>query len=255
MGDPTDRVPAAAKPAVIVDGVHIRYRVLATGKAPAGVEAKGGLLHRARSTRTVHAVKGVSFTVNESESIGVIGSNGSGKSSLMRAITGLTPVSEGVIYAAARPSMLGVGAALIRDLSGASNVILGGLAMGFSRREIEEKFDEIVDFAGIRDFIDMPMRTYSSGMSARLKFAIATARQHEILIVDEALATGDRVFKKRSEDRIREIRNAAGTVFLVSHSMDAIRDTCARTVWLEKGQLMADGPSDDVIKAYEDHRG
>lgn len=252
MADPTEPTARAPKPAVIVDGVHIRYRVLATGKTPAGTDAKGGLLHRARSTRVIHAVKGVSFTVNESESVGIIGSNGSGKSSLMRAITGLTPVSEGAIYAAARPSMLGVGAALIRDLSGSSNVILGGLAMGFSRHEIEEKFDEIVDFAGIREFIDMPMRTYSSGMAARLKFAIATAREHEILIVDEALATGDRAFKRRSEGRIREIRDAAGTVFLVSHSMDAIRDTCARTIWLEKGQLMADGTTDDVIKAYED---
>ena len=150
--------------------------------------------------------------------------------------------------------MLGVGAALIKQLSGQRNVILGGLALGFSKAEIEERYDEIVDFAGIRPFIDLPMRTYSSGMTARLKFAIATIRNHEILIVDEALAVGDRKFRKRSEQRIREIRDNAGTVFLVSHSMQSIRDTCNRVIWIEKGELIMDGDPDEVIAAYEETR-
>lgn len=169
----------------------------------------------------------------------------------MRAIVGLTPTSQGAIYAASRPSMLGVGAALIKDLSGDRNVILGGLALGLTREEIEAKYDEIVDFSGIRDFIDLPMRTYSSGMTARLKFAIATARDHEILIVDEALAVGDKGFRDRSEARIREIRDNAGTVFLVSHSMRSIRDTCNRVIWINKGVLMMDGTPDEVIPEYE----
>src|SRR5690606_2312946 len=135
----------------------------------------------------------------------------------------------------------GVGAALIKSLSGQRNVILGGLALGFSKAEIEARYDEIVDFAGIRPYIHLPMRTYSSGMSARLKFAIATIRNHEILIVDEALAVGDRNFRERSEARIREIRDNAGTVFLVSHSMRSIRDTCNRVIWIEKGELIMDG--------------
>ena len=147
--------------------------------------------------------------------------------------------------------MLGVGAALLRDLSGERNVMLGGLALGMSFNEITEQSDDIIDFAGIRDFIQYPMRTYSSGMTARLKFAIATARTHEILIVDEALGVGDRDFRKRSEDRIREIRDAAGTVFLVSHSMKSIRDTCDRVIWIHKGDMMMDGDPDDVIAAYE----
>lgn len=239
------------KPAVIVDDVHVEYRVLATGKRAKEVDSARKLMQRGRKTRSVHALKGVTFTAYEGESIGVIGTNGSGKSTLMRSIVGLTPTSKGAIYASSRPSMLGVGAALLRDLSGERNVILGGLAIGMTLAEIEAQYDEIVDFAGIRDFIELPMRTYSSGMTARLKFAIATARSHEILIVDEALAVGDRDFRARSEDRIREIRDDAGTVFLVSHSMKSIRETCSRVIWLNKGVLMMDGEPDEVITAYE----
>jgi teichoic acid transport system ATP-binding protein len=248
MDVPTD----GRRPAVIVDDVHVEYKVLATGKRASADDSARKLLQRSRTTRRVHALKGVSFTAYEGDSLGIIGSNGSGKSTLMRAIVGLTPTSQGSIYASSRPSMLGVGAALIRDLSGERNVILGGLALGLTLEEIEARFDEIVDFAGIRDFIDLPMRTYSSGMTARLKFAIATAREHDILIVDEALAVGDKTFRQRSEARIRDIRDNAGTVFLVSHSMQSIRDTCNRVIWINKGDLMMDGKPEEVIEAYED---
>lgn len=245
MAAMTDRVPV-----VVVDDVHVEYKVLATGKR-AGVREARKLFERSRQLKTVHALKGVSFTAYENDSIGIIGSNGSGKSTLMRAIVGLTPTSHGAIYASARPSMLGVGAALLRELSGERNIMLGGLALGFSGDEMEEKFDHIVDFAGLREFITYPMRTYSSGMTARLKFAIATSRDHEILIVDEALAVGDKNFRQRSEARIREIRDNAGTVFLVSHSMQSIRDTCNRVIWLNKGVLEMDGAPEEVIAAYE----
>jgi teichoic acid transport system ATP-binding protein len=239
------------KPAVVVDDVHVEYKVLATGKRARGADTQRRLLQRGRQTRRVHALKGVSFTAYEGDSIGVIGTNGSGKSTLMRAITGLTPTSQGSIYASSRPSLLGVGAALMRDLSGERNVVLGGLALGMSMKEIEDRYDELVDFAGIREYIELPMRTYSSGMTARLKFAIATARDHDILIVDEALAVGDRNFRKRSQERIREIRDNAGTVFLVSHAMKAIRESCNRVIWINKGDLMMDGEPREVIRAYE----
>jgi teichoic acid transport system ATP-binding protein len=252
MAATTDASTQGRRPAVVVDDVHVEYKVLATGKRASADDSARKLLQRSRSTRTVHALKGVSFTAYESDSVGIIGSNGSGKSTLMRAIVGLTPTSKGSIYASTRPSMLGVGAALIRDLSGERNVILGGLALGLTLDEIEDRFDEIVDFAGIREFIELPMRTYSSGMTARLKFAIATAREHDILIVDEALAVGDKTFRKRSEARIRHIRDNAGTVFLVSHSMQSIRDTCNRVIWINKGELMLDGKPDEVIDAYEE---
>ena len=249
MAAPTDR-----RPVVVADDVHVEYKVLATGKRATGLDAGRRLMQRSRTTRTVHALRGVSFTAYENDSIGVIGSNGSGKSTLMRAIVGLTPTSQGAIYASARPSLLGVGAALIKELSGERNVILGGLALGLSVEEIEERYDEIVDFSGIREFIELPMRTYSSGMTARLKFAIATARDHEILIVDEALAVGDKAFRDRSEARIREIRDNAGTVFLVSHSMRSIYDTCNRVLWIDRGVLMMDGAPEDVIPEYEKSR-
>lgn len=252
MAERTEK-PAEGQPVVACDDVHVEFRTLATGK-PIKPSMSSGLLQRGRSLRTVHALKGVTFVARANESIGIIGTNGSGKSTLMRTITGLTPATRGAVYAKSRPNLLGVGAALIPDLSGGNNIILGGLAMGMERSEIEAQYDDIVEFTGLEDFIDMPMRTYSSGMSARLKFAIATAKEHEILIVDEALSVGDRDFQKKSEKRIRDIRERAGTVFLVSHSMRSIRDTCNRTIWIEKGELRADGDTDSVVKEYEKHR-
>jgi len=241
------------RPVVVCDNVSIDFKTLATGKRVKGNTARA-LLQRNRSLKTVHALKDISFVAHANESIGIIGTNGSGKSTLMRTITGLIPPTKGAVFASSRPNLLGIGAALINDLSGSQNIILGGLAMGMSRAEIEDKYDEIVEFTGLKDFIDMPMRTYSSGMSARLKFAIATAKEYEILIVDEALSVGDRDFQKKSEARIRGIREKAGTVFLVSHSMRSIRDTCDRTIWIEKGDLRADGPTDDVVGEYEKYK-
>jgi teichoic acid transport system ATP-binding protein len=237
------------KPVVVVDNVHVKYRVYASGKA-VNPHARGGQ-RKTRGMRTVHALKGVSFVAYENESIGVIGSNGSGKSTLMRTLVGLTPAAEGAVYASSRPNMLGVGAALLPDLSGDRNIVLGGLALGIRRSQINGLRDEIVEFAELQEFIDLPMRTYSSGMQARLKFAIAASQRHDILIVDEALAVGDKRFQAKSESRIRAIRDGAGTVFLVSHSMKSIRDTCDRVIWLNRGELVMDGPTDEVVSAYE----
>lgn len=240
-------------PVVVVDDLHVTYRVFSSGRAVK--KSRGGLLKQSGpGIRQVQALRGVSFVAYENESIGVIGANGSGKSTLMRAMTGLTPPESGAVYASSRPNLLGVGAALIPNLSGERNIVLGGLALGLGRKEVEELSEQIVTFAELQEFIDLPMRTYSSGMQARLKFAIATIKQHEILIVDEALSVGDREFRKRSEARIRDIRDNAGTVFLVSHSMNSIRATCTRTIWLNRGELMMDGPTEEVVAAYEDSR-
>ncbi|MGW4033937.1 ABC transporter ATP-binding protein [Streptomyces sp. NPDC004838] len=249
-------------PTVIADDVHIVYRVRgAAGGKGSATAALSRILKRRRGkedergVRTVHAVRGVSFTAYRGEAIGLIGTNGSGKSTLLRAIAGLLPTEKGKVYTDGQPSLLGVNAALMGDLTGERNVILGGLAMGMSREEIRERYQGIVDFSGINekgDFITLPMRTYSSGMGARLRFAIAAAKDHDVLMIDEALATGDRKFQRRSEQRIRELRKEAGTVFLVSHSMGSIKETCDRVLWLEKGVLQMDGPTDQVIKAYEE---
>ena len=235
------------KPVVVVDDVHVIYKVFGTGKKARGVQ---GPLAKKTRMREVHAVKGVSFVVYEGETIGIVGSNGSGKSSLMRAIAGLFPSTKGAVYTFAKPTMLGVGAALLPNLSGEKNIMLGGLAMGYSKKEITAATDSIINFSGLRDFIDLPMRTYSQGMSARLRFSIAASKKHDILIIDEALAVGDRQFRMKAEEKIRQMRQEAGTVFLVSHNMKSIQDTCNRVIWLEKGVLLMDGEPKAVCDAF-----
>lgn len=242
------------QPVVIVDNLHVKYEVFSSGKALGNAGARRLLQPKLKGIRTVHALKGITFVAYENESIGVIGSNGSGKSTLLKAITGLTPPSSGTVYARSRPSLLGVGAALIPDLSGDKNITLGGLALGYDRDEVELMREDITKFAELEEFIDLPMNTYSSGMSARLKFAIAASKKHDILIVDEALAVGDAKFRKRSEAKIREIRDSAGTIFNVSHSMNSIKETCDRCIWIEKGVQMMDGKPDEVIKEYQKHQ-
>ncbi|MDA8438975.1 MAG: ABC transporter ATP-binding protein [Propionibacterium sp.] len=244
------RTGELGEPVVSVENLHVTYRVYATGKA-AGSQ-RSGLLRVARGIREVHALRGVSFVAHRNESIGIIGPNGSGKSTLMRALVGLTPPSAGAVYARSRPNMLGVAAAaLLPELSGERNVVLGGLAMGFTPQEVREMRNDIVAFAELEESIDLPMRTYSSGMAARLKFAIAAARVDDILIIDEALSVGDKRFQERSEERIREIASHAGTIFLVSHAMKSIRETCARTIWINQGVIEMDGPTDEVVDTYE----
>ncbi|GHC45124.1 ABC transporter ATP-binding protein [Streptomyces flavofungini] len=256
----------APAPTVIADAVDIVYRVHGAGTATgrgAATAALGRILRRhrdgqERGVRTVHAVRNVSFTARRGEAIGLIGTNGSGKSTLLKAVAGLLPVERGRIYTDGQPSLLGVNAALMNDLTGERNVHLGGLAMGMSRAQIRERYRQIVDFSGIDDkgdFISLPMRTYSSGMAARLRFAIGSAKDHDVLLIDEALATGDRSFQKRSESRIRELRERAGTVFLVSHNNKSIRDTCDRVLWLEHGELRLDGPTAEVMREYERFTG
>ncbi|WP_225845873.1 ABC transporter ATP-binding protein [Streptomyces sp. HPF1205] len=262
-GPADDRRPGATTrvPTVVVDGLHVVYRIhgAGTGHGNATAALRRLLLRQGSpNVHTVHAVRGVSFTTYRGEAIGIIGSNGSGKTTLLKAIAGLLPAERGRVYTDGQPSLLGVNAALMNDLTGATNVVLGCLAMGMSKEEVRERYQGIVDFSGINDkedFLSLPMRTYSSGMAARLRFSIAAAKRHDVLMIDEALATGDRAFQKRSESRIRELRKEAGTVFLVSHNNNSIRDICDRVIWLERGELLMDGPTEDVVAAYEEHSG
>lgn len=237
---------------IIADDAHITYRVYASGKkmAPRERLLSTQVLRGGRSLKTVPALRGVSFTASEGESIGVVGHNGSGKSTLFRAMSGLIPTSEGTIWARDRPVLLGVNAALVPSLSGENNIKLGLLAMGFSPEEAAAQVGEIADFAELNEFIHHPMSTYSSGMGARLRFAIASAKAHSTLLIDEALAVGDRRFRIKSEKRIAELRKSAGLVMIVSHSIGSLRDTCERALWVHKGELRADGPSSDVIAEY-----
>lgn len=242
----------AARPMVVADDAHVTYRVYASGKRMSARDSVFSVnaLRGGRGLHEVHALRGVSFTASEGETIGVVGHNGSGKSTLFRAMTGLIPTSQGAIWAAERPVLLGMNAALVPELSGENNIKLGLLAMGFSPEEAAASVDEIADFAELNEFLYHPMRTYSSGMAARLRFAIGSAKPHSILLIDEALSVGDRRFKVKSEKRIRALRDSAGLVMIVSHSAGSLRDTCERVMWIHKGELVADGPTDAVIDDY-----
>lgn len=249
MAETSKRGAAEAPPTVVVNDLKVTYRTYASGRQVSKRMKVGraGL----RGIREVNALKGVSFVVREGDSVGIIGHNGSGKSTLLRTIAGLYPATAGTVYASSRPSLLGVNAALLQDLSGERNVILGLLALGFTKAEAEERCADVLEFAGMTEFKDLPMRTYSAGMSARLRFSIAVAREVQILLIDEALAVGDKAFLARSEERIRELRKRAGSVFLVSHSMQSILDTCNRVIWLHQGQIRMDGDPKTVVDAYE----
>lgn len=237
------------RPTLRVEDVHVTYRVYEDHK-PTLRKLVVQRFQR-RAYREVLAVRGVTFTGYAGESIGLIGRNGSGKSTLLKAVAGLMSTTKGVVSAHGEPTLLGVNAALNAALSGRRNILLGGLAIGMSRSEIERRADDIIDFAGIRDHIDMPMRTYSSGMRARLQFSIASAVMPEVLLIDETLAVGDADFQKRSSQRVRELREHAGTVIVVSHSMSVIREMSTRVMWLEAGRIVADGAPNQVIPAYE----
>ena len=242
-------------PSVIASDVSITYRVYGSGRQVEEDEASAIRRLFNRSTRNVgvreiHAVKHVSMVAHRGESIGFVGRNGSGKSTLLRSIAGLLPPTEGRIWLNGKASLLGVNAALMPKLSGRRNIWIGAQALGLSPRQVREKFDEIVDFAGIGEFIDLPMKSYSSGMGARLRFAISTAVVPDILVVDEALATGDAEFRARAQERIAQIREHAGTVFMVSHNGATIKRQCTRAIWLDRGEVVMDGPSGEVVDAY-----
>lgn len=237
---------------IVANDAHVTYQVYASGKR-VGTRDKLLSLDAIRGGRgltSVPALRGVSFTASEGETIGVVGHNGSGKSTLFKAMSGLIPTSQGEIWARDRPVLLGVNAALVPELSGEDNIKLGLLAMGFSKTEAAAHVDDIADFAELNEFIHHPMRTYSSGMGARLRFAIASAKAHSILLVDEALAVGDRKFRTKSEERIRSLRDSAGLVMIVSHSVGSLKDSCERVLWIHKGELREDGPADGVIDDY-----
>jgi teichoic acid transport system ATP-binding protein len=245
------RVATSASAATLfLDDVHVTYRVYEDRRPHLKDIVAAGF--RRPASRAIYAVRGVSFTAFEGEAIGVIGGNGAGKSTLLRSMAGLLPPTSGAVYASSQPLLLGVGAALQPGVSGRRNVELGGLALGMSFDEVSERMPEIIDFSGLADFIDLPLRTYSSGMKARLHFAIATSIEPELLLIDEALTVGDADFKRRAQQRIDELKAKAGTVFLVSHSLRSVEKNCDRALWLEKGELVVDGPVEEVVGAYRE---
>jgi teichoic acid transport system ATP-binding protein len=250
---PPVTIDQTREPIVVVDGLHITYRVYGAGGKGNAASAFMRVLRRENrpTMKEVHAIRGLSFVAYKGDAVGVIGTNGSGKSTLLKAIAGLLPPDRGGVYTDGQPSLLGVNAALMNDLTGERNIVLGCLAMGMSPDEVKEKYDEIVSFAGLKEgFIQLPMRAYSSGMGSRLRFAIAASKSHDVLLIDEALATGDAKFRRKSSAKIDELREEAGAVFLVAHQLDSIREMCNRVLWIDEGRLLMDGAPGTVVDAY-----
>ena len=238
--------------AVRVDNLSITYRTTFERK-PTLKQALVRFGRGQRAVREVQALKNVSFEVPSGTAMGIIGANGAGKSTLMRAMAGILPPSTGTIEVWGKAStLLALGVGFNNNLSGRENIILGGLAAGLSRREVEERANEVAEWTELGDFIDMPMRTYSSGMSARVGFSVAVHMKPDILMIDEALSTGDAKFREKARAKMVELRDSARAMFLVSHGMGSIKEMCTDAIWLDHGNLMMRGEPNEVVEAYMD---
>jgi ABC-2 type transport system ATP-binding protein len=197
------------------------------------------------------ALKDVSFEVQEGSTFGIIGSNGSGKSTMLKCLMGIyRPESGKIVVRGKIAGLLELGAGFHPELSGRENVFLNGAILGMSNKDITTQFDSIVEFAGLERFIDTPVKNFSSGMTVRLGFSIATHVEPEVLLIDEVLGVGDQAFQRKSSEKIEEFRRAGKTIIVVSHSLTTMRNICQEVIWLEKGTLKLRGPSADVIAAY-----
>ncbi len=214
---------------------------------------KGMLLHRrkVRSER-VHALKGLTFSVHFGECVGVVGKNGAGKSTLLGILARIYKPTSGraEVYGRVAP-LLQLGAGFHPDLTGFENVIFNGVVLGLTRKQVLERMDAIVEFSELRDFMDAPVRTYSSGMILRLGFSVALHSDAEILLVDEALAVGDLAFQHKCYEKISEFQQKGGAILFVSHDMKAVRQSATRVIWLSEGKVVKDGSPDEVVSAYE----
>jgi homopolymeric O-antigen transport system ATP-binding protein len=198
------------------------------------------------------AVKNVSFEVPHGQMLGVIGRNGSGKSTLLKIVAGVyQPTAGKVEVRGSLAPLIELGAGFHHDLTGRENILLNGLLMGYSRREMQEREGRIIEFAEIGDFIDAPVKQYSSGMYMRLAFSVATEIDPDILLIDEILAVGDAPFRQKCVERMQDFRRAGKTILFVSHSMEQVAQLCDRVILIDQGNLIADGPSDEVIAVYQ----
>ena len=198
------------------------------------------------------ALKDVSFEVQRGDSVGLIGLNGSGKSTMLKTIAGvLKPTKGKVTVRGTIAPLIELGAGFDMDLTARENVFLNGALLGYSHKQMEGYYDEIVNFAELRDFMNVPVKNFSSGMVSRLAFAIATIGTPDILIVDEVLSVGDFRFQQKCQERIQKMRAQGTTILFVSHNLSQVREVCNRIVWLEKGNLRMQGTSEEVCKVYE----
>ncbi len=234
--------------AIDVKDLKISYRCLKT------FSIRKSLFQLKKSKVEVfEAVRGVSFQVPKGEILGMVGKNGSGKSTMLRAIAGIIAPDEGTIDLHGHSiSLMSIGVGFQKKLSGRENILLSGMLLGFSETEVRDKMDEIIEFAELGKFIDMPVKTYSSGMYSKLAFSITAVLESDIMLIDEVLSVGDAKFKKKSYKKMKQlISNKNRTVVIVSHSSDTLRKLCTSLMWLHNGKIRMLGKTDEVLDAYE----
>ncbi len=206
-------------------------------------------------SKTFEAVKGISFSLEKGEILGIVGKNGSGKSTLLRAVAGIfTPDTGEVDLHGNSVALLAIGVGFQKELTGRENIILSGMLMGFSKKEVLERMDKIIEFSELGDFIDAPVRTYSSGMHSKLAFSITAVLETDILLVDEVLSVGDARFKKKSYKKMKElISDKNRTVVIVSHDKKTVSDLCTKVLWIDSGEIIQYGDTQPVLAAYEEY--
>ena len=237
------------KYAIEIKDVHIKYVFLKSFSIKKNFLSLGK-----NKPQTFEAVKGVSFNVKEGEIVGIVGKNGSGKSTLLKAVAGIFAVDEGSIDIHDHSvSLLSIGVGFQHNLSGRENIYLSGLLLGFTQEEITEKLDEIIEFSEIGDFIDKPVKTYSSGMFSKLAFSITAIMKTDIILIDEVLSVGDAKFSKKSYEKMKElITDENRTVLIVSHNSSTIRELCDRVLWIHNGVVKKYGDTKEVMDEYDE---
>ncbi len=242
------------KAAILIEDVSVRFR-LSSLKTSSVKEFAINLFKRGVAYRDFWALKDISLEIRKGEIFGLIGHNGAGKSTLLKTVARVLKPTTGRIRVNGKIApMLSVGAGFHPELTGRENVYLNGTILGFSNRQMETKFKRIVDFAELHNYIDQPLRTYSSGMRARLGFAVATDTKPDVLIIDEVLSVGDEAFREKSAQRMRAYQEQGATTVIVSHNMNMIREICHRAGWIHQGRLRMLGEAPEVIEAYLEER-
>jgi ABC-2 type transport system ATP-binding protein len=238
-------------PVVELRDVALCYR-LAKQKIPSLKEYAIRFVKGALAYEELWALRGIDLSLGAGQTLGIVGRNGAGKSTLLKVISGVLKPTRGEVRKRGMVApILELGTGFDAELTGRENIYLNALLLGHQRSEIDREVEQIIEFSGLGDFIRSPVRNYSSGMLARLGFSIATAWKPELLILDEVLGVGDARFLKRCGERIAEFRAGGTTILLVSHDPEAIRKSCQRCIWLEQGELVADGPTEEVLARYQ----
>jgi len=234
-----------------LDKVGVEFRKGAATRSKTIGRSLASIFRRNKRPESFWALKDVSFSMQKGDVLGVIGKNGAGKSTLLKLLTGVLYPDVGTVHVEGKvSSLLSLGAGFLLDLSGRDNIYLNGMYLGLRKKEINELYNQIVSFAELDSFIHSQVRYYSSGMKARLGFSVAVHVEPDVLVIDEVLAAGDKDFRKKAEEKMREFMQRANAIVIASHNTELLADLCNRCLWIEKGHVRAIGPAADVVREY-----